>query len=88
MWKGKKDKEGDTSEVAFAFPAAIEEFDENLGQLLMVLGFQDEVVLGATDTLAVAQGTCGKVAEDEDKDMVYENGHFVPLVGGLLVGIY
>jgi hypothetical protein len=24
MWKGKKDKKGDTSEVAFAFPAAIE----------------------------------------------------------------
>ena len=40
------------------------------------------------DTLAVAQEIGGEVVEDEDKDMVYENGHFVPLVGGLVVGIY
>ena len=42
MGKGKKDKEGcspsDTGEVAFAFPGAIEESGNNLGQLLMVLG--------------------------------------------------
>jgi hypothetical protein len=24
------------------------------------------------------------VLKDEDEDMVYEDGHFVPLVGGLL----
>jgi len=27
----------------------------------------------------------GEAAEDEDQDMVYEDGHFVPLVGGLLL---
>jgi hypothetical protein len=26
-----------------------------------------------------------EVLEDEDEDMVYEDGHFVPLVGGLLL---
>ena len=34
-----------------------------------------------TDTLTVAQGAGDEVAEDEDQDMVYEDGHFVPLVG-------
>ena len=38
-----------------------------------------------TNTLAAAQGAGGEVAEDEDQDMVYEDGHFVPLVGGLLL---
>ena len=27
----------------------------------------------------------GEAAEDEDQDMVYEDGHFVSLVGGLLL---
>jgi hypothetical protein len=48
----------------------IEEFEENLGQLLAVLGFRDEVVLGAIDTLAAAQGLGGEAIEDEDQDMV------------------
>jgi hypothetical protein len=48
----------------------------------MVLEFRDEVVLGATDTLAAAQGVGGETLEDEDEDMVYEDNHFVPLVGG------
>jgi hypothetical protein len=59
--------------------------DNNLGQLLMVLGFRDEAVPGATDTLAAAQGAVDEVLEDEDEDMVYEDGHLVPLVGGLLL---
>jgi hypothetical protein len=42
------------------------------------------VVPGVTDTLAAAQGASSEVAKDEDQDMVYEDGHFVPLVGGLL----
>ena len=68
----------------FAFPAAIEESGVSLGQLLTVLGFGDEAVLGATDTLAAAQGVGGEVAEDEDQDMVCGDRHFIPLVGGLL----
>jgi hypothetical protein len=32
--------------------------------------------LGATDTLAVAQGAGGEALEDEDEDIVYEDGHF------------
>ena len=63
----------------------IEESGDNLGQLLTVLGFGDEAVLGATDTLAAAQGAGDEALEDEDKDMVYEDNHFVPLVGGLLL---
>ena len=51
----------------------------------MVLGFRDEAVLGATDTLAATQGVGGEALEDEDEDMVYEDGHLVPLVGGLLL---
>jgi hypothetical protein len=38
-----------------------------------------------TDTLAAAQGTGGEAAEDEDQDMVCEDGHLVPLVVGLLL---
>jgi hypothetical protein len=63
----------------------MEESDDNMGQLLMVLGFGDEVVLGVTNTLAAAQGASGEALEDEDEDMVYEDGHFIPLVGGLLL---
>ena len=51
----------------------------------MVLESQDEAILGATDTLVIAQGAGGEVAEDEDQDMVYDDGHFVTLVGGLLL---
>jgi len=54
-------------------------------QLLMVLGFGDEVVLGATDTLVATQGAGSEALEDEDEDMVCEDGHFIPLVGGLLL---
>jgi hypothetical protein len=89
MGKGKKVKRGvftvDADELVFAFPAAIEEFSDNLGQLLTVLGFRDEAVSGATDTLAAAQGASSEALEDEDEDMVYEDGHFIPLVGGLLL---
>ena len=35
-----------------------------------------------TDTLAAAQGAGGEALEDEVEDMVYEDGHFIPLVGG------
>ena len=62
----------------------IEESGDNLGQLLMVLGFGDEAVLGAIDTLAAAQGAGSEAMEDEDQDMVCEDGHFILLVGGLL----
>ena len=62
---------GDAGEVAFAFLGAIEESGKNLGQLLSVLGVQDEVVLGVADTLAAVQGASGEAAEDEDQDMVY-----------------
>jgi hypothetical protein len=62
----------------------IEESNDNLGQLLTVLRFGDEAILGATDTLVAAQGATGEALKDEDEDMVYEDGHFVPLVGGLL----
>ena len=37
-----------------------------------------------TDILAAAQGADSEVAKDNDQDMVCEDGHFVPLVGGLL----
>jgi len=74
----------DVGEVAFAFLGAIEESGNNLGQLLLVLGVQDEVVLGAVDTLAAAQGAGGEAAEDEDQDMVYEDAHSLHLVGDLL----
>ena len=69
----------------FAFPAAIEESSDNLGQLLTVLRFRDEAIPGATDTLAAAQGAGSEELEDEDEDMVYEDGHFVPLIGCLLL---
>ena len=60
----------DAGEVAFAFPGVIEESSNNLGQLLLVLGVQDEVVPGATDTLIATQGVGGEAAEDEDQDKV------------------
>jgi hypothetical protein len=60
----------DVGEVAFAFLGAIEESGNNLGQLISVLGVQDEVVLGAADTLAATQGAGGETAKDEDQEMV------------------
>ena len=50
----------------------------------MVLRFRDEAVLGATHTLAAAQGVGSEAAKDKDQDIVYEDVYFVPLVGGLL----
>jgi hypothetical protein len=50
----------------------------------MTLGVRDEVVPGATNTLAAAQGADSEVAEDEDQDMVCEDGHSVHLIGDLL----
>jgi hypothetical protein len=41
----------DAGEVVFAFPATTEESNDNLGQLLMVLGFRNEAILGVKDTL-------------------------------------
>jgi hypothetical protein len=69
----------------FAFPATVEESSKNLGQLLTVLESRDEAVLGAIDTLAAAQGVGSEATEDEDEDMVCEDGHFFPLLGGLLL---
>ena len=51
----------------------------------MILGSRDEAIPGATDTLGASQGAGSEAAEDEDQDMVCEDGHFVPLVGDLLL---
>ena len=69
----------------FAFPVAIHESSDKLGQLLMVLRSRDEVVLGATHTLTSAQGEGGEVVEDKDQDFICEDVYFIPLVGGLLL---
>ena len=76
---------GEAGESAFAFPVAIHESSDKLGQLLMVLRFGDEAVPGATHTLAAAQGVGCEVVEDKDQDFVCEDVYFVPLVGGLLL---
>jgi siroheme synthase len=55
----------EASESVFAFPVAIHESGDKLGQLLMVLGFGDEAVPGATHTLAAAQGAGCEVVEDK-----------------------
>ena len=57
---------GEAGELVFAFPVAIHESGNKLGQLLTVLRFKDEAVLGATHTLAAAQGMGGEAAEDKD----------------------
>ena len=58
----------DAGEVAIALPPAIiEEVDDSLRKLLMLIGVRDDAPLGVTDTLAVAQGPSGEVAEDVDK---------------------
>ena len=51
----------------------------------MVLGFRDEVVPGATHTLAATQGVGDEVAEDKDQYFIYQDIYFVPLIGGLLL---
>ena len=56
-----------------------------MGQLLTVLGSRDEAILGAIETLVATQGAGGEASEDEDQDMVCEDGHFVSLVGGLFL---
>jgi hypothetical protein len=71
-----------TGELAFAFLGAIQEFSNNLGQLLTVLASWDETVLEAIDTLTAAQGAGGEVVEDKDQDIVCEDMYFVSLVGG------
>ena len=68
----------------FAFLVAIHESGDKLGQLFTVLRFGDEAVLGATHTLAAAQGAGGEAMEDKDQDIIYEDVYFVSLVGGLL----
>jgi hypothetical protein len=47
----------------------------------VILRLRDEAVLGATNTLEAAQGTGGEVLEDEDEDMVYEDGTLSLLLG-------
>jgi hypothetical protein len=49
-----------------------------------MLGFRDEAVPGVTHTLAATQGAGGEAAKDKDRDIIYEDIYFVPLVGGLL----
>ena len=51
----------------------------------MVLESRDVAIRGVIDTLTATQGLGSEVAEDEDQDIVYEDGHFIPLVGGLLL---
>jgi hypothetical protein len=75
---------GDAGEVAFAFPGAIEESGNNLGQLLSILSVRDEVVPGAADILAAAQGAGDEALENEDQDMVCKDAHSLHLVGDLL----
>ena len=43
------------------------------------------MVLGATHTLATAQGVDDEATEDKDQDIVYEDVYFIALVGGLLL---
>ena len=50
----------------------------------MVVGVQDEVFLGATDTFAAEQGAGREATEDLKNDIVREDGHCIPLNGGLL----
>jgi hypothetical protein len=70
--------------LAFAFPVAIHESGDKLGQLLTVLKFEDEAILGATHTLVATQGAGGEATEDKDQGVVYEDVYYIPLVGGLL----
>jgi len=73
---------GDAGEVSLAVLSVIEEASHSLGQHLMVVG--DEVLPGAIDTFAGAQGAAQEVVENVEKEIICEAGHCVPLVGGLL----
>jgi hypothetical protein len=72
---------GDAGEVLLAILGVIEEVGYSLGQNLMVVG--DEALTKAADTFAGAQGTGWEVAENVEKEIVCEAGHYIPLVGGL-----
>ena len=48
----------------------------------MILGSRDEAILGATDTLAAAQGVGGEAAKDKDQDIIREDVYFIPLIRG------
>ena len=50
----------------------------------MVVGVQDEVFPGVTDTFAAEQGVGGEVSEDLKNDILREASQCVPLIGGLL----
>ena len=50
----------------------------------MVVGVQDEVFPGVTDTFAAEQGADEEVVEDLKNDILREAGQCVPLIGGLL----
>jgi hypothetical protein len=75
---------GEAGKLAFAFPVAIHESGDKLGQLLTVLGFRDEAVPGATHTCSYKDAD-GEAVENKDQDIVYEDVYFVPLIGGLLL---
>ena len=74
----------DAGEVSITVLTVVEEAGHSLGQLFMVVGVQDEVFLGATDTFAVEQGVGREAVEELDNDVVHEAGQRVPLIGGLL----
>ena len=76
---------GEAGQSTFAFPVPIHESDDKLGQLLTMLRFGDEAVLGATHTLVAAQGVDGEVAKDKDQDFVCQDVYFIPLIGDLLL---
>ena len=50
----------------------------------MVVGVQDKVFLGATNTFATEQGSSEEAVEDLENDILREAGQCVPLVEGLL----
>jgi hypothetical protein len=74
----------DTGEVSIAILIVVKEAGHSLGQLLMVVGVQDEVFLGATYTFTIEQGAGGEVPEVLKNDIVREAGQCIPLVSGLL----
>ena len=74
----------DVGEVLIAVLTIVEEASHSLGQLLMVVGVQDEVFPGVTDTFVAEQGAGGDVAEDLKNDILREAGQCVLFVGGLL----
>ena len=50
----------------------------------MVVGVQDEVFPGATDTFTAEQGAGREVVEDLQNKILYEAGLCVPIIGGRL----